>query len=101
MWGDDRQAILLARRLIREGVTMKKLLIAGGATAGAVLLARRCARSCGGVDFERLIERMPDDAPPKWMFRNISTIRKNTERILEMLEAERDSNEARQVESVV
>lgn len=32
---------------------------------------------------------MPENAPPKWMFRNVSVIRKNTERILELLEAER------------
>ncbi len=36
-----------------------------------------------------MIERMPENAPPKWMFRNVSAIRKNTERILELLEAER------------
>ena len=29
---------------------------------------------------------MPDNAPPKWMFRNITTIRENTDRILEILE---------------
>jgi hypothetical protein len=28
---------------------------------------------------------MPDNAPPKWMFRNISAIREDTERILELL----------------
>jgi hypothetical protein len=31
---------------------------------------------------------MPDVAPPKWMFRNISAIRRNTERVLELLEGE-------------
>lgn len=43
-----------------------------------------------------MIQRMPENAPPKWMFRNISAIRKytergrrNTERILELLESER------------
>lgn len=68
---------------------MKKLLIAGGAVAGAALLAKRFASSDGGLDFERLIERMPENAPPKWMFRNISAIRDNTERILQLLESER------------
>jgi hypothetical protein len=29
---------------------------------------------------------MPEDAPPKWMFRNISAIRENTERISQLLE---------------
>ena len=35
-----------------------------------------------------MIERMPENAPPKWMFRNISAIRANTDRILELLEKE-------------
>ena len=65
---------------------MKKLLIIGAAVAGTGLLARRCASRCTGVDFERLIERMPENAPPKWMFRNITAIRENTERILQLLE---------------
>lgn len=69
---------------------MKKLIIAGGAITGAVILAKRWASS-DGVDFGRLIERMPEDAPPKWMFRNISAIRENTDRILELLESERTS----------
>ena len=30
---------------------------------------------------------MPDNAPPKWMFNNISEIRNNTERIIELLES--------------
>jgi hypothetical protein len=41
-----------------------------------------------GFDFEKMIERMPENAPPKWMFRNISAIRENTERILQLLERE-------------
>ena len=66
---------------------MKKLLVAGGAI-GAALLARRCASHCGRLDFERLVERMPENAPPKWMFRHIGAIRENTERILKILESE-------------
>ena len=30
---------------------------------------------------------MPDNAPPKWMFRNITAIRENTDRILQLLES--------------
>ncbi len=30
---------------------------------------------------------MPDNAPPKWVFRNITAIRENTDRILELLES--------------
>ena len=68
---------------------MKKLLIVGGAVAGAAFLAKRRASS-GGLDFGRLIERMPDHAPPKWMFNNINAIRENTDRILELLESKRE-----------
>lgn len=60
---------------------MKRLLIAGAAAGGIALLARRAARGHGGFDFEKMIERMPENAPPKWMLRNISAIRKNTEQI--------------------
>ncbi len=67
---------------------MKKLVIAIGAAAGGVLLARRVKEHCAGIDFGRMIERMPENAPPKWMFRNVSAIRANTERILELLTAE-------------
>lgn len=67
---------------------MKRLLIGAGLVVGGALLARRYAPSCGGLDFEKLVERMPEDAPPKWMFRNISAIRDNTDRILVLLEHE-------------
>ncbi|HEU4706055.1 MAG TPA: hypothetical protein VFS64_02585 [Solirubrobacterales bacterium] len=72
---------------------MKKLIIAGTVVAGAAILARRWASS-DGVDFGQMIERMPEDAPPKWMFRNISAIRENTERILQLLEGERTPAES-------
>ncbi len=80
---------------------MKKLLIIGGAVAGAALLARRAAAHVREFDFAQMIERMPENSPPKWMFRNISAIRKNTERtrrnterILQLLEAEHASAES-------
>ena len=68
---------------------MRRLLLVGAAGLGAALVARRVARGLGGFDFEQMVERMPENAPPKWMFRNVSTIRENTERILELLETER------------
>jgi hypothetical protein len=68
---------------------MKKLVFVGAAVAGAAFIARRGRRAMGGIDFERMVERMPENAPPKWMFRNISAIRENTERILQLLESER------------
>ena len=70
---------------------MKKLLIGSAVVASAALLARRCASSCGSVDFERLIDRMPENAPPKWMFQNISAIRENTDQILQLLEDQHSS----------
>ena len=63
---------------------MKKLLITVGAVAGLALIAKRASKHCGGIDVEQMIERMPDNAPPKWMFQNISAIRANTDRILEL-----------------
>ena len=70
---------------------MKKWLIVGGEVTGATgsaFLAKRFASSSGGPDFERWIERMPENAPPKWIFRNVTAIRENTERTLQLLEGE-------------
>jgi hypothetical protein len=71
---------------------MNKALIGGAVVIGAVVLAKRHALSGGGFDLERWIGRMPDNAPPKWMFLNISAIRENTDRILELLESERKAD---------
>jgi hypothetical protein len=65
---------------------MYKALIIGGVGLGAVVLGRRFAAKCGDFSVETMLERMPDTAPPKWMFQNIAAIRENTERILERLE---------------
>ena len=67
---------------------MKRWLIIGGTVIGAVLVARHFASRCGRFDVGQMIERMPDNAPPKWMFTNISAIRENTDRILHLLERE-------------
>ena len=66
----------------------KRYAVAAVAAVGLAALVRRGASHCGSMDFGKMIERMPDDAPPKWMFRNISAIRQNTDRILELMEAE-------------
>lgn len=68
---------------------MRRLVLVGAAGVGAGVCAARAARGRGGFNVETMIERMPENAPPKWMFRNITAIRENTERILELLEAER------------
>lgn len=65
---------------------MKKLVITAAVLGGAAYLAKRFASACTNVDWEKRFESMPDNAPPKWMFRNISEIHDNTERILAMLE---------------
>ena len=67
---------------------MSKTLIAGAIVIGAVVLAKRHAMSRDGFDIERFIERMPDNAPPKWAFQNITAIRENTDQILELLTRE-------------
>ena len=66
---------------------MRKLIVAGGVIAAAAVVAKRWASS-GGLDCGQMIERMPEDAPPKWMFHSITAIRQNTDRILELLESE-------------
>ena len=75
---------------------MKRTLLFGAVGLGVAVGGRRLARHFREFDFAKMVERMPENAPPKWMFRNISAIRKNTEhsrrntqRILELLENER------------
>ena len=65
---------------------MKKLIVAVAALVGIGYLAKRFAPKLGDVDWEQRFAAMPDNAPPKWMFRNISEIHDNTARILELLE---------------
>ncbi len=69
---------------------MKRCLVIAGMVITAVLLARRFV-TFGEFDPEKVFERMPDWAPPKWMFRNITAIRENTDRILERLGETRQS----------
>ena len=80
---------------------MKRVLLFGAAVVGAGVCASRCARGHSGFDFQRMIERMPGNASPKWMFRNISAIRANTERILELLDTERIRAADERVRTVV
>ena len=68
---------------------MKKVLVAAAVLVGLGVLARRFGPKMGNIDWEKRFEAMPDNAPPKWMFRNISAIRENTDRILELLESDR------------
>jgi hypothetical protein len=68
---------------------MKKALVIAGALIGFAVSARRVCAVPQHVDWEKRFERMPDKAPPKWMFRNISAIRENTDRILDLLQHDR------------
>jgi hypothetical protein len=74
---------------IAQRTKAKKLLISGAAVTGVALVAKHFASGSSGLHIGRLFERMPENAPPKLMFRNISAIRENTERILQLLESER------------
>jgi hypothetical protein len=71
---------------------MKKALVLVAALVGLAVVAKLFGSKMQNVDWETKFERMPDNAPPKWMFRNITAIRENTDRILEL--AERASSEA-------
>jgi hypothetical protein len=79
---------------------MKKLVIAAGVLIGIGVVAKRLGAKIQNMDWEQAFAAMPDTAPPKWMFRNITAIRENTERVIELLEgsATPAGSEARPVE---
>ncbi len=66
---------------------MKKAFIVAAVLAVVGVLARRFGPKMSAIDWEKRLEAMPDNAPPKWMFRNITAIRDNTDRILQLLES--------------
>ena len=68
---------------------MKRFVLLAALIVGCSALARRFGAKMRSVDWENVLERMPDNAPPKWMFRNIAAIRENTDRILELLDRDR------------
>ena len=65
---------------------MKKVLIVVAVVVGVGVVMKRLVPDLGKIDWEKKFESMPDNAPPKWMFRNITAIRENTERIIALLE---------------
>jgi hypothetical protein len=67
----------------------RRAVIVVAVLTGVVALSKRFAPRIQRIDSEKKFERMPDNAPPKWMFNNIKAIRQNTDRILELLEHER------------
>ena len=56
---------------------MKKVLVAVALLVGLGVLAQRLGQKMSNIDWEERFDRMPDNAPPKWM---------NTDRILEILD---------------
>ncbi len=65
---------------------MKKALVFAAVLAGLAVLASRFGSKLRDIDWEKRLEAMPDDAPPKWIFRNITATRENTDKILKLLE---------------
>jgi hypothetical protein len=70
---------------------MKKLLVFAAVLAGLSVLGRLLGPKVQNIDWEKRFAAMPDNAPPKWVFRNVTAIRENTDRILELLESDRAS----------
>ena len=70
---------------------MGKVLFVLAVVIGAVVVVKRRALSRDGFDIQTFVARMPDNAPPKWAFNNITAIRENTDRILEFLERDQKS----------
>ncbi len=68
---------------------MKKGLLFVGLLVVVVVVAKRFGPKMQSMDWEQRLERMPENAPPKWMFRNITAIRENTDQILELLDRDR------------
>ena len=71
---------------------MKKALVLAAVLAGLAALGRVFGSRMQNIDWEKRIAALPDNAPPKWMFRNVTAIRENTERILRLLESERPAS---------
>lgn len=51
---------------------------------GMLLMRRMVPRMCRRM--EQMMEKLPEDAPPRRMFMNMSAIREQNERILALLE---------------
>ena len=68
---------------------MRKAWIIAGVVLIVAYALGRLVRNSEAFDWEKMFERMPDTAPPKWMFNNIRAIRENTDKILERLETEK------------
>jgi hypothetical protein len=72
---------------------VKKPLVFLAIVAGLAVLGRRLGPKMQNIDWEKRFAALPDNAPPKWMYRNITVIRENTDRILKLLENERSGSD--------
>jgi hypothetical protein len=70
---------------------MKKALAIAATLAGAALIVKALASGAGRADFAERIAAMPDTAPPKWIFNNVTAIRANTDRILALLDEQKSA----------
>jgi hypothetical protein len=75
----------------QQEVLMKKVLGLAAVFVGVGALAKLLGPRVQSVDWEKRLEAMPDNAPPKWIFRNVTAIRENTDRILAIVERDRDN----------
>ena len=66
---------------------MKKAVAVAAVLAGLAMLVRRFGPKMRAIDWEKRVEAMPGNTRPKWMFRNITDIRENTQRIIDLLDA--------------
>ena len=71
---------------------MKKVFVILATVVGGALIAKALASRVGTTDFADRIAAMPDTAPPKWIFTNVTAIRANTERILAILDEQRPTS---------
>ena len=65
---------------------MKRIAVLIIPIVAVALAARRFGPRAGRPDLASRIAAMPDGAPPKWIFNNVTAIRANTDRILELME---------------
>lgn len=72
-----RSALLAAVRPGHDRL-VKKVPAAAAALGVLAVLARRLGPKMAAVNWQERVEAMPDDAPPKWLFRNITAIRQDT-----------------------
>jgi len=66
---------------------MKKLFITAAIVVGIGAIGRRVVAHCMDTGWATRLEALPDSAPPKWLFTNVTAIRENTDHIRATLDA--------------